>query len=1129
MIFPRLRPLGALRHYAHWLILFLSFCCLQTLQAQTAEQRISGKVISDAQKPLVGVSVKVVGTGKGTVTGADGDFSLLLKDGDKVEFSYLGHVSKVIKFTGQKSLDVFLSASSEQLDNVVVTGFQNIDRKKFTGAAVTLKADSIKIDGITDISRMLEGRAAGVSIQNVSGTFGSAPKIRVRGATSISGENKPLWVVDGVVLEDVVNVSNDQLSSGDASTLLGSSVAGLNANDIETFDILKDASAAALYGARAMNGVIVITTKKGKAGRSLISYVGNFGMQLKPSYSTYDIMNSADQMSVYSEIERKGFLNFPDLVNARSSGVFGKLAQLLQTPDANGNFAVQNTTAARQAYLMQYANGNTDWFNILFKNSVTQEHSLSISSGTDKVQSYFSTSLFSDPGWDIASSVKRYTATMRNNYVVSNKLSFGFSVNGSVRQQNAPGTDDRKSDPVQGTYSRDFDLNPFSYALNTSRVLPAYNSDGSLAYFTRNYAPFNILDETKQNYTKLGIVDVKLQGNLSYKITPHITYDFLGALRYVKTTEEHDILDNANEANAYRANGTSIINGANPFLYKDPSNPNLPAVVVLPYGGFYKRTDRQLTNYTFRNVLSYNNLFNDKKHQLTALLGQELRSIDRQTANNLGIGYQYGNGGNPFSNYLFFKKMNELDSNYYGMSNEYDHFVAFFANAQYTYNNRYTIMSTIRVDGSNKLGLSAKTRWLPTWTVAGVWNIDQEKFMDDVRFVSHWALKASYGLNASTGEANNSTAILKSSTTARLYAADQQPSIYIQDLQNADLTWEKKYEFNVESDMGFFNERLNMTVDYYKRHSFNLIGSIKTSGIGGQTTQFANYMDMSSHGIDVSITGKIVAQKNFSITSTFNMGYNITNITNAKNTPTIFALVGEGGGAKEGYAVRGLFSLQNAGLDPGTNNILTSGVANFINENGGVSHAVNLQTLSTQYLQYEGAADPTFTGGWYNTFRYKQFSVAALFTFQAGNKVRLTPQYSSTYSDLSSLPNSFKGRYTLPGDEKLTNIPSVADLFSYVNTNNALAYPYSNYNFSHDRVADGGFVRMKSVTVSYQLSSVFINHLGLKSGSISLTGNNLWLVYSDKYLYGQDPEFFNTGGVALPVNKQITASLKLGL
>lgn len=226
----------------------------------TAAPPIHGIVRNAKGEPIPGASVKVKGNTKGAITNPAGAFDLEVPDGATIVISAIGYKTQEIK--AKDNLVITLSDDVTELGGVVVTGFQTIDRKKFAGAAVTLKGADVKIDGVTDVSRMLEGRAAGVSIQNVSGTFGSAPKVRIRGATSISGENKPLWVIDGVVLEDIVNVSNEQLTNGNASTLLGSSVAGINANDIETFDILKDAAATALYGARAMNGVIVITTKK---------------------------------------------------------------------------------------------------------------------------------------------------------------------------------------------------------------------------------------------------------------------------------------------------------------------------------------------------------------------------------------------------------------------------------------------------------------------------------------------------------------------------------------------------------------------------------------------------------------------------------------------------------------------------------------------------------------------------------------------------------------------------------------------------------------------------------------------------------------------------------------------------
>jgi hypothetical protein len=234
-------------------------------------------------------------------------------------------------------------------------------------------------------------------------------------------------------------------------------------------------------------------------------------------------------------------------------------------------------------------------------------------------------------------------------------------------------------------------------------------------------------------------------------------------------------------------------------------------------------------------------------------------------------------------------------------------------------------------------------------------------------------------------------------------------------------------------------------------------------------------------------------------------------------------LIGEGGGALEGFPVRGLFSLRNAGLDPAT------GVARFINDTGSVSSAVFLQSHNVNNLVYEGPSDPTITGGWSNTFRYKDFSVSALITYQAGNKIRLTPVYSTDYTDFNALPNEFKGRWSLPGDENKTNIPSVADIYTQTDLYIKTAFPYNNYNFSHDRVADGGFVRLKSVTLSYQLPPSILNRIGFRAGSITATGNNLWLIYSDKRLHGQDPEFYNTGGVALPVNKQVTFSLRVSL
>lgn len=284
---------------------------------------VKGVVISgDDGQPLIGATVLIKGSKTGVLTDIDGKFLMeKVPSNATLQFSYIGMTPQDLSPT--PDMKVTLESDVQSLSEVVVTGMQRMDKRMFTGATAQLSADNVKIDGMPEISRALEGRAAGVSVQNVSGSFGTAPKIRVRGATSIYGSSKPLWVVDGVVMEDVTEVSADQLSSGDAVTLISSAIAGLNADDIESFQILKDGSATSIYGARAMAGVIVVTTKKGKAGISRINYTGEYSIRLKPSYSEFNIMNSQEQMGVYKEMQKKGWLNFAETYRAADSGVYG--------------------------------------------------------------------------------------------------------------------------------------------------------------------------------------------------------------------------------------------------------------------------------------------------------------------------------------------------------------------------------------------------------------------------------------------------------------------------------------------------------------------------------------------------------------------------------------------------------------------------------------------------------------------------------------------------------------------------------------------------------------------------------------------------------------------------------------
>ncbi|HYK55578.1 MAG TPA: SusC/RagA family protein, partial [Flavisolibacter sp.] len=329
---------------------------------------------------------------------------------------------------------------------------------------------------------------------------------------------------------------------------------------------------------------------------------------------------------------------------------------------------------------------------------------------------------------------------------------------------------------------------------------------------------------------------------------------------------------------------------------------------------------------------------------------------------------------------------------------------------------------------------------------------------------------------------------------------------------------------NIGVDISLFKNRLSASVDGYTRRSFDLISRIKTSGIGGEAYKAANYANMESQGFEFLLSGQILRQKNLEWKSTLTFGYNETKITNAQNVPLIFDLVKAEGGNREGYPVNSLFSLNFRGLDP------DNGIPLFIDETGTVSKGVFLQDDKIDYLVYEGPVDPTITGGYSNNFSYKNLSLNVFVTYQAGNKIRLYPAFRSAYVDLDAMPKEFLDRWEMQGDEKITNVPVISDQLFTSRTNGVGAYPYNSYNYSTARVADGSFVRLKTVALTYQLGNAGLRRLPVfKNASLTAAANNMWLIYSDKKLKGQDPEFFNTGGVAQPIQKQVTLSLKLGL
>lgn len=1102
-------------------ITFILFCLLSSIYAGFAQARtISGTVIDGSTgEEIIGASIMVRGVAEvGTITDFNGHFSLSVPDNaTHVIVSFVGMARQELPITSVMNIRMQPDADLV-LDEVIVTGKQVIDRRFSTAATERLDASDIMLGGMTDVSRALQGRAAGVSVQNVSGTFGAAPRIRVRGATSIMGDSRPLWVVDGVIVEPIVEVNNDALSSGDALTLISSAIAGLNPDDIETFDILKDGSVTAIYGARAMAGVIVITTRRGQAGRSSVDYTSELTFRMKPLYRNFNIMNSQEQMGIKQEMSNKGWLNLAETFRANHFGVYGRMFQMIN------DGLLLNAPEARNLYLQQAEMRNTDWFDLLFQNNIMQRHSVAISTGTERATSRASLSILTDPGWSLQSGVNMYTGLLNTTYNISKGLSLSLLGSFSYREQRAPGTMGQGIDMVRGAVGRDFDINPFSFALNSSRAL---DPD---AYYRRNFAPFNIFNELNNNFIDMDVLETRFQGEMRWRPERlrSIEMSFLAAMNYRTQRQGHTITGRSNQAMAYRAGvepyEDNAIRMLNPLLYRDPFDPNMLPISLLPgaTAGIYRVANRSVKTFDTRTTISWRHVFNDK-HLVSLFGGYETTLIDRYDNSFTGWGLDFENGLIPNYRYEWFKQGIEQGHQYFSVVEWRTRMLAGFATATYNYDGRYNVNLTLRNEAMNISSVHGSP-WLPTWNVGLGWNASEERFFETLRnHISFLSFRSSYSLTAMPVPNNitNSEIFIANFVPFRPFTNIQERgALGISVLQNTELTFEKMNELNLGFDMSFLRNRVNVSFDVFRREMFDLVGMINTTGVGGEILKMANVADMTGRGFDLSVSTRNIihspTNRNFTWTTNFILGRAITEITRFDNLTRVMQLVSGMGFAKEGFPARALFSIPFEGLDE-------NGIPMIRQPDGSITSSghINFQSFDTNYLVYEGQIDPILTGGLANSFNIGRFRVNLFFNYAFGNVVRLNPVFSAMYDDFTAMPREFGNRWTLPGDERYTDIPVILSRRQFEMNNVNLMTIYNAYNFSTARVARGDFIRLQQLSVHYDFPERFMLD-NMNSFSLGIEGMNLFLLYADRRLNGQDPEFMNAGGVATPIPRQFT-------
>ena len=1070
----------------------------------------TGRLLDQNGEPVIGAIVTVAGTDKRTVTDAEGRYSISgVGTDDVLQYSYVGMKTYKRK-AGPKPVTIIMEDNTHALDDVVITGMQHMDKRLFTGSATTIDASEAKIDGIPDISRSLEGRAAGVSVQNVTGTFGTAPRIQVRGATSIYGNSQPLWVVDGVIQENVIEVDADELSSGNAETLLSSAIAGLNADDIESFQILRDGSATSIYGARHgrrdsdQHQARPLGQDLGKLHRRVHHQAQAQLQQLQHNeLAGADVRIPGTAEERLPQPRRRGQRQ-PER-SVRQAGRAGKLGRRAQHRPGPQPVAapagIQEHRLVRPAFLQQHHAEPLGEH----QHRRREEPALRLGEPHERpglVQA--------KPREEIHGQHQLHVHLLRQAEAPAHRQRLDARAESPRHAQLGGRPGQRRG--VEGVRHKPLLLR----AKHVARARPD-------EFYTRNNNPFNIFHELENNYIDLNTSEFKIQGMLTYKPVAGLELNVLGALKRTISSSEHNVTENSNQANAYRAMGNTIIRDSNPYLWTDPNDPYAVPVSVLPYGGIYDRNDYRMTSWDFRGTANYNKIFN-RKHILNIFGGLEANSVERNATWMRAWGriYEFGNIANYDPD--MFDMLKSEGADYYTISSALERTVAFFGNATYSYKGRYIGNATLRYEGTNTLGANRKSRWLPTWNISGAWNAHEEEwFKRFMPTLSHFTLKGSYSLTADRGpyDISNSTAIINSLVGWRPVGDDQETTLAVTELGNSDLTYEKKHELSITADIGFMNNRINMELSWYDRRNFDLIGPITVQGVGGEIDKYGNIADMKSGGFELSLNTKNIKTADFEWSTTFLYSHQYTEVTNLKNTARVIDLVRGNGFALEGYPVRSIFSIP-------FNKLTNDGFPTFKVAGGEVTtDGINFQEYSDlSWLKYEGSTDPTDYGSLENTFKYKGFRLNVFIVYSFGNVVRLDPVFSNTYTDLDAMPREFNNRWSSSGEENRTTVPVIPSVRqNFLNPNLSIAY--SAYNYSTERIAKGDFIRMKEISIDYTFPKEWLKPLKLENANLKLQATNLFLIYADKKLNGMDPEFYNTGGVASPMPKQYTLTLRL--
>ena len=1096
----------------HVFILLLSFAGVLT-SAFAASRQVQGVVISSEDNmPLIGASVYIKAedlskdgnspTITGVITDIDGKFNISVPEGvTRLFCSYVGHEVQELKLVpGKDQYEITLFPSAQMLDAVVVTGYQTVERRKLTAAVGKLNISDETIGAVKSIDQALAGQIAGLSVTSTSGAPGAPAKIRIRGTSSLNGTQDPLWVLDGIPLEGTDVPQSNVLN--DVSNIQQSSIAGLNPADIENITVLKDAAATAIYGARAANGVIVITTKKGKVGKPVINFSSKFTYMPTLSTNRLNMLNSQEKVDLELELLRSNF------AYGDNEGGVSKMISGYGLTDAYKKGGGGALTPEAQTDISRLRNTETDWGDILFRDAFNQEYSLSLSGGNERVTYYTSIGYYQENGNVKGVGLDRLNIVAKTSYKVNRMLKFGVSLFVNRRNNKTYLTDtyglvnpvyySRKANPyyqpfdVNGNYVYDFDVQN--------------NSDTDLG--------FNIFEERKNTSNEetinalSSIFDAELRFNDKLKFTTQL------GLQLDKASKEQIADKESFSMRIIRKNSKYWDSASQSNKY------------FIPDGGVHKAYENTNSQITWKAMGEYRDSFNDI-HELEVMVGTELRKTWYETL--FSAGYGFDRQTLTTKPVVFPDEDRARQFPLHQKTYKENAYVSFFSTASYSLMNRYTFGGSIRFDGSDLFGVDKKYRYLPLYSVSGLWRLSNEPFMQGTRkWMDNLAFRVSYGIQGNIDK-NTSPFLLGKYIVDNILPGGSEHMIDINSAPNKKLRWEKTQSVNVGLDFSVLNQALNLSVDYYYRKGTDLIGKQMLPLETGFVSTNINWASMVNKGVEVSLSTRNVATKNFSWYTNLNFAYNNNKVLR-EAIPEAQTIPG-----REGYPVDAIFAIKTAGLDE-------EGYPLFYDKEGekvtlkelyrlqdpfGLGFTVNSDVTPAEersFYSYIGSQDTPYTGGLINTFSYKNWELTANLSFNLGGYVRTTPSYNFINFDRGQNVNSdILDRWTPENTDgrlpALITSEKRADEYYWYDQKSEI---YKNLDIWVKKL---NYFRLQNLRLGYRLPEKMTKSLGMGSASVAIEGRNL-LVFGSSYKNFLDPEsMYNP--YAPPIPKSITFSLNL--